>query len=187
MEYDIVVYIGRFQGFTDNGHRKVLNIAKKHGRHVVMALGSVNQPRSKKNPFSFYERCEMIRLATKYDPQILFRPIRDLKTDEDWVIEVKHRIAEACEMVGVNYDKAKIALIGMNKDESSYYLRYFPFWNYIEFPKPDEVVSATDVRNILFGNPSKLDTLSMYVDPSIVEYMKNFIHTDYYEKISNQK
>ena len=183
--YDVVVYIGRFQGFTKDGHSKVVEKAKSEGNHVVMAIGSVNKPRSIKNPFSYYERCSMIRNALDNDPQVLFRPIRDLKTDSIWVVEVKHEISKACETIGINYDDAKIALIGMDKDDSSYYIRYFPFWDMIEYEKPEVIVSATDARDILFDENKDVKEASSIVHDTSVKFFEDFRNSEHFKKIKD--
>ena len=176
----LLVHNGRFQGFTKDGHYKVIQQAKKYGRNVVLGIGSVNQPRSVKNPFTYFERCQMIREALDYDTSVLFRPIRDLKDDTDWVIEVKHEIAKACETIGVSYEYAKIALIGMDKDESSYYLKYFPFWDFIEYEKPESIVSATDARNILFQGMEKIEELENIVHDTTIKFFNKFKESEHY-------
>ena len=54
-EYDVAVFIGRFQVFH-NAHVAVLEEAFRRADNVVVIIGSVDEPRSYRNPFTFEER-----------------------------------------------------------------------------------------------------------------------------------
>ena len=55
----------------------------------------------------------------------------------------------------INPADARITVLGHEKDDSSYYLKLFPTWDYTEIPKPlchkGEVVGGTEIRDALFG------------------------------------
>lgn len=55
MSEKIGLYIGRFQPFH-RGHLSVVREALKHCSKLVIAIGSAQEERTKKNPFSFEER-----------------------------------------------------------------------------------------------------------------------------------
>ena len=55
----VYVYIGRFQ-IPHFGHESVMKHAINEGDEVLILIGSSNTPRSRKNPFSFEERKEMV-------------------------------------------------------------------------------------------------------------------------------
>ncbi|AXH72854.1 MAG: bifunctional nicotinamide mononucleotide [Caudoviricetes sp.] len=182
-KYDIVVYIGRFQPFTKNGHDRVVKAALTYGNKLVMGIGSSNKERSEKNPFSYYERCNIIKKVTNND-NILFRPLDDYESDDEWIENVKFQIEQACVTIGIDSNVAKIALIGMDKDESSYYLKYFSFWDYICFEKPtDEIVSATDVRKILFCEKTHINETLKYVHQSTLDFLTEFKNTKTFKMI----
>ena len=56
---DTIVFIGRFQPFH-NGHLEVIRTALSKAKKVLVLVGSSNQPRTPKNPFTFEERRNMI-------------------------------------------------------------------------------------------------------------------------------
>lgn len=182
-KYDIIVYIGRFQPFTKEGHTNIVNKALQLGSKLVMCIGSSNKERSTKNPFNYYERCHIIKTSMENNNNILFRPIPDFDSDEEWIENIKYQIRDVCITLGVDPSTSKIALIGMDKDESSYYLEYFNFWDYIEYEKPEFIVSATDVRNILFSEKLDVEKLKKLVHDTTINYLESFRKSDHFNKL----
>lgn len=72
--------IGRFQPFHI-GHELFIKKALKENESVIIAIGSSQESRTKKNPFSLIERKKMIQLCFK-DIKIIYVP--DFKTDKEW-------------------------------------------------------------------------------------------------------
>lgn len=143
---DAVVYIGRFQPFH-RGHLATLKLALQLGNTVVVALGSVQDSRTKKNPFTAIERVQMIQSCLGVDDILRLRFIGlydNLASDEDWAKQVKEKTQE---VLG-DRPKATICLIGVHKDDSSRYLDWFPDWKFVEGPTT-ELLNATDIRNLL--------------------------------------
>ena len=58
-KYDYVVFIGRFEPFHI-GHQEVVQRALEIAERVIILVGSSNQPRTIKNPWTFGNRKEMI-------------------------------------------------------------------------------------------------------------------------------
>ena len=50
-KYDTLVFIGRFQP-VHNAHLEIIRRATTLARQVVIIVGSANQPRTYKNPFT---------------------------------------------------------------------------------------------------------------------------------------
>lgn len=151
-QYDYLVFIGRFQPFH-NGHKEVVAKALALANKVIIMVGSAGKPRSTKNPWLFTERVDMIFKAVEDLPGakegIGISPLYD-KTynDQAWVTGVQ-QIVDA----NIQSDKIsqpKIGIIGHAKDESSYYLKMFPQWTLVEH-NMNEIVHATDLRELLFG------------------------------------
>lgn len=155
-DFDFLVYIGRFQPFH-KGHAKIVDYALQRSDKIIFLLGSNNKTRTEKNPFTFEERSEIIEKSLPYQQGcFLFRPLDDFDNDEDWLKEVKIQTKIAVETIGQNYNTCKIGLIGMSKDDSTYYLDYFKNWNFVEFPKVENPISSTEVREWIFHN-KKID------------------------------
>ena len=50
--YDAIVFIGRFQPLH-NAHVEIIRKASELADKVIVVVGSANQPRTFKNPFSY--------------------------------------------------------------------------------------------------------------------------------------
>lgn len=146
-KYSHIIYIGRMQPPT-NAHISTIKEALQISRRVIVLLGSSNQPRTIKNPWTHYERASMIlsELCPEVGSRIAFRPLSDYRyNDEDWIADIQKIVkSEIC-----GYNNPKVAIIGHKKDNSSYYLDYFPQWDYIEVDNINDI-NATTVREQYF-------------------------------------
>lgn len=149
MTHDVAVYIGRFQPFH-LGHAALLQQALSMATHCVVVIGSAFQARTPKNPFSWQERAEMIRLAVPEADRarLHFVPVRDYYNDERWLRAVRGGVTGCIEPLASR--PASVALVGHFKDATSDYLRGFPGWRLIEAQRSD-AVDATSLRDAYFG------------------------------------
>lgn len=151
-KYDVLVFIGRFQPLH-YGHCTVIDKALELSEFVIVGVGSSNQARSDKNPFTFDERVEMIR-AIYPTPRIIFVPLNDYRYDDlKWLANARQRLNFAIEQISNGWahktvDQNKIGLIGHEKDGTSYYLKMFPEWKSESVPNFNQI-NATDLRNHL--------------------------------------
>lgn len=184
-DYDFLIFIGRFQPFH-KGHAKIVSEALSRAKKLILLIGSTNQPRSIKNPFNYIERTELIKQSIPYiEDKLLFRPLHDFKHDEEWVHEVKRQVDIALETVGTTQTHSKIGLIGMNKDESTYYLKHFPFWPFVEIDKPDHVISATEIRDWYF-NDTNIE-INDYLYHGAFKFLEEFKNSGNYGLIKNKE
>lgn len=157
------VFIGRFQPFHLS-HEHVVHeaIKSKKYKHIIFLLGSAEQARTPKNPFTFTERKEMIENSLdwifqqvqekehqKLNIKISILPIHDFVYDnQKWISEVQSQIHSVIE----DGDEDGITLIGNIKDKSSAYLNYFPQYE-TDFSAGivKGRLSATDIRFKLFS------------------------------------
>ncbi|MCF7221612.1 bifunctional nicotinamide-nucleotide adenylyltransferase/Nudix hydroxylase [Marilutibacter chinensis] len=149
MEYDYLVFIGRFEPFH-NGHAAVARLALGRARKLILLVGSADTPRTIRNPWTVAEREVMVRAALADDEQrLIVRPLRDhLYNEALWVAAVQRSVAEAIKADGGAAD-AKVGLIGQDKDASSYYLQEFPQWPLVDV-QHTATLSATELRRYLF-------------------------------------
>ena len=150
--YDIAVFIGRFQPFH-LGHLAVINQALDTAKHVVVLVGSSGAPRNHRNPFTFDERSRMIRdsIQGHLRNRVRIKPLEDAAyNDNRWIHSVQTQVMRAAWEFG--YTTApNITLIGHSKDSSSYYLNMFPQWATTEVDNFREL-DSTRVRNVYFSN-----------------------------------
>jgi bifunctional NMN adenylyltransferase/nudix hydrolase len=166
-KYDLAVVIGRFQIYH-NAHQfigqEALNIADR----VIFVIGSVNKPRDIVNPFSFDERCQMIRASLSLEDaaRVQFVAARENSNDQVWASRVQGIVSDIARLK--NLPNPKIALVGVKKDKSSFYLDMFPQWEFVgvdTVTSNEYVIHAADIRKIYFEAKS-MDAFSRdYASP----------------------
>lgn len=145
-KYDTLVFIGRFQP-VHNAHIEIIRRATHLAKQVVIIIGSANQPRTFKNPFTWQERAAMLSRAYGVGDESC--SIR-VESNQDTIYNDQAWAARVQTLVGkhTNPDD-KIGIIGHEKDESSFYLRMFPQWE-SEMVEELEPLNASDIRDLYF-------------------------------------
>jgi len=174
--HDWSVYIGRFQPFH-LGHLALLQRALALAPRCVVVLGSAHQARTPKNPWTWQERAEMIRLALPAADRdrVQFLPVRDHYDQGRWVQAVRQGVADVIAQAGGS-GRARVALVGHFKDATSAYLRDFSEWTVLPVER-EGLVDGTHVRDALFGAaPEALEAtlaaLISQVPRSTVDFMR---------------
>lgn len=78
--------IGRFQPFH-NGHKHLIETAYDNCDELVVFIGSSQESRTLKNPFTFQERWRMLydELCIQGGRNIIFTPLADTATNQEWI------------------------------------------------------------------------------------------------------
>lgn len=183
MDYDVLAFIGRFQPFHD-GHGAVVDQALTQAKKVVLVIGSHDQPRSTRNPFTTSERIEMITAVYPDEVasgRIVFAPQADWTYSGDrWVMEVQAKVTQAAN-TPFTPDPVRIGLIGHSKDASSYYLKSFPTWDSVEVANVAGL-SATDIRNEYFRSSGIIRNISA----PVTYFLRGFERTSAYKQIADE-
>ena len=182
-KYDFGVYIGRFQPLH-NGHVNTIKRMWEECNRVIILVGSSNVARSPKNPFTFEERREMIRMEFP-QKRVHIEHLDDHTYDNAaWFADVHSRVKAYTMDYGAGNDFT-VALYGHHKDETSFYFEQFPQWVKIDTGEyDDEILSATEIRKHYFYSKLRLDIKPVYsflsgtVPASVLTYLKNFEKTD---------
>ena len=153
-QYDYAVVIGRFQPVHE-GHQYLFKQALELADHLIVLIGSANQPRTIKNPWSLDERDRMISLVLEDNiNRVTIKGIEDFGyNDQKWAIGVQKAVDSVTFSSLVNSSKpTTIALVGFKKDaETSGYLEMFPQY-YYEEAKQDGIIDATSIREMIFSD-----------------------------------
>ncbi|WP_424949518.1 bifunctional nicotinamide-nucleotide adenylyltransferase/Nudix hydroxylase [Deinococcus sp.] len=173
------VYIGRFEP-PHNAHLAVMQEALTQVQKLIVVIGSARGARSTKNPFTFEERQGMVAAMLQEvgvpRSRLLFAQVRDYFYNESlWLSEVQRGVDAHI------HGSSDVALIGHLKDESSYYLRSFPAWEFL----PAHVVSAlsaTEVRRAYFGGG---DTAPL-VPGAVQTFLERFQATPEYAELRQE-
>jgi bifunctional NMN adenylyltransferase/nudix hydrolase len=183
-QYDTLVYIGRFQP-VHNAHIEIIRRATHMARQVVIIVGSANQPRTYKNPFTSAERQCMIIDALRGigDKECSIRIEHNTDTiynDQAWAIRVQGLVAK--HTLGMS----KIAIIGHDKDESTFYLKMFPQWARVDV-ELIEPLDATSIRDLYFRRDANLGFIEGVVPRSVYTALEHFMHTADYQQIIRER
>lgn len=183
-KYDWAVCIGRFQLFHD-AQLTMLRRALALAPRCAVFIGSAWHSRSPRNPFTFDERVQAIRLALTEEERgrVAFLPIRDVYDQERWVAMVHAAMAKLAGSAGV-----RVVLVGHRKDATSDYLNDFPQWTLHDVGRLGEV-HAKALRAALY-TPGSLDAglaaISGQVPPSTLEFLRAWAQMPFLAKLREE-
>ena len=192
--YDYAVVIGRFQP-VHQGHVALLRAGLQHARKLIVVAGSMSQPRSFKNPFTVDEREQMIRAALPACDQarVQVTGVSDAPYDDaEWLQAVQAAVYAAMRAQGDDPATARVALLGHMKDQSSYYLRIFPNWQWQPFANV-EGIDATAIRHSYFSDekpPHALPPLwqqQAVLPASTVDFLRTFRQTPPWQALHDER
>lgn len=176
--YKKAILIGRFEPFH-NGHLRNTLYAASIADEVHILIGSSYEPRTIKNPFLCNERAEMIDQvlhAAGIDPgRITKSYIRDYNYNNNlWINDVQSAISSAKDI-----KDNEIVILGHEKDDSSWYLRAFPNWDFAPLngfvESGTKPIDATKIRELYFEG--HLDYIKGTVPPAVFDSLKAFATT----------
>ena len=140
------IFIGRFQP-VHQGHIHALGIAATQVKTLYILIGSANQCRSIKNPWTYHERTAMLRtkLHTAGITNYEFIPMNDYPySDSQWITDVNATVE--------HYKMGDPIFFGHMK-EGNDYLKWFPKWEYRNI-EGVHFIDATSVRARMFAEQS---------------------------------
>jgi bifunctional NMN adenylyltransferase/nudix hydrolase len=184
--YDVAVFVGRFRPLH-SGHAAVIREAFERADHVVCVIGSADQARDPRNPFTSEEVAEMLR---RFNPAIITVRQRDVGNPALWCSEVSEKVYAATNAY-VETENPRIALIGHSKDQSSYYLKMFPQWESIEVENFADI-NAADIRNDLYTytqpRQAVIDLLANEAIPSTTaHFLADWIADGHLEQLREER
>jgi bifunctional NMN adenylyltransferase/nudix hydrolase len=179
--YGTIMLIGRFQPLH-SAHLEIIKRCTALTDQLVVVVGSANQPRTYKNPFTFDERSRMIRAATAgLSMRVYVEPnIDTIYNDQAWAVRVQG-IHSKYRCLGT-----KDAIIGHKKDDSSFYLDMFPQWEYINVEEI-EPLSAVNIRDLYFKSDVNMKFIKGVVPETTFEFLEQFRATSEYEQIIKER
>ena len=163
-QYDMVIYAGRFQPFH-HGHYRVVNEARKHGKHILIAISQAKNGKiDNRNPFTGDQRYNAINDTLTYD-KIKNVNIAQLENiDGNWskdkdkllkkwndnLVNITHD--EYGKIFNKNPNRENIAFIYYDRDKARYDKRFVNDFSMIEIKSSfEDDVSATKIRQKFFN------------------------------------
>lgn len=185
--YHVAVFIGRFQPFHI-GHLFVFEQALKQADQLIVLVGSSGSARTLRNPFTFAERQAMMQAALPADlrERVIIKPLQDFTYDDAaWVNAVTETVNKTLLALPSHHAEQSVALVGHDKDETTYYLKLFPDWAYIEVTNLDGI-NATAVRQRYFSSelPAQFD--SDIVPPQTLAWLQVFGGTETFTALAHE-
>jgi len=185
-EYDLIVFIGRFQPFH-NAHLEIAKRAFELTDDLLFVIGSAETPSTYKNPLE--HAGSLISLGIDDDNlNYDWVYVRDVYDDTQWCLNVQNKVSDYIQnnWPQSKVNEFKIGLIGCDKDESSYYLKMFPQWDLIEIEKIKDL-SATQIRELYFVEEPNMDFLRGVL-PKEVHYQLNRLkNTEWHHNIVEER
>lgn len=182
-KYDTLVFIGRFQP-VHNAHIEIIRRALQMAKQIVIIIGSANQPRTYKNPFTWRERAAMLNhVYFVGDPSTSIRieaNTDSIYNDQAWAARVQALVAKH------TVEGDKIGIIGHEKDDSSFYLKMFPQWE-SEMVEQLDPLNASDIRSIYFFRDTNLNYIKGVVPTNVINFLENFKNTPDFDRIVNER
>jgi len=173
--YEYAVLIGRFQPFHI-GHENLFRYALSIANHVILVIGSHNSPVSIRNPWDSKTREHFVRLSLSdvTPDRFTIITIADSAYNfNDWVIRVLHAVSEA------SHHSTSVAIVGHYKDDTSYYLSYFPQWKLDILPSQAGGISSTAIRNACFEN--RLSDVKEMISANLFLELQKWMKSDHYK------
>ena len=182
--FEWAVCIGRFQ-LLHNAQLALLREALRLAPRVAVLIGSARQARSPRNPFTFDERVEAIRLALTEEERgrVQFLAVRDVYDQERWVRQVREAMAQL-----TGSPNTRIVLVGHRKDPTSEYLKDFPGWPLHDVGRQGEVHGKA-LRAVLYVSPtleSALAALASQVPASTVDFLRSWAQLPFLARLRQE-
>ena len=180
----LAVVIGRFQPVHRYHVETLLRHAHDNYDHVLVLLGSAHRARDPKNPFTADERRAMLLAVWEQefgdaDKKLTFGALKDYPySDNRWIFKVQKLVEEELRRLSQGSEEWTSTVVGVDKDETTYYLSLFPHWehNLVSAPSIETLgVGATEVRRLMFRGD--VIALSRLVHPSTFDYIQTWLQT----------
>ena len=182
--FDLAVCIGRFQ-LLHKAQLALIEQALSLAPRCVVVIGSAFHSRSPRNPFTWQERAETIRLALAEGERerVTFVPMRDYYGPTRWVREVQAAVE------GIAADRlARIALVGHRKDATSDYLNDFPGWT-LHDAGDQGPLHGKALRDAFFSEASvdaSLAAMASQLPPSTVDVLRAWARLPFFARLQEE-
>lgn len=170
-KYDTLVLIGRFQP-VHVAHVEIIRRAVAMTRELIIIVGSANQPRTYKNPWTSKERTMMLNNVLDQmdlgDTRVhIEHNIDTVYNDQAWATRVQGIISKYRVLGGTT------GIIGHRKDESSFYLNMFPQWA-LEEVELIEPLNASHVRDLYFRKDCNMRLINSVVPQPVSRMLEGW-------------
>lgn len=182
--FDLAVCIGRFQ-LLHKAQLTLIEQALSLAPRCVVVIGSAFHSRSPRNPFTWEERAQTIRLALPEAERerVTFVPMRDYYEQGRWTREVQAAVdAVAADRL------ARVVLVGHRKDATSEYLNDFTGWT-LRDPGDLGPLHGKALRDAFFSSASAdaaLAAMASQLPPSTVDVLRAWARLPFHARLHEE-
>lgn len=183
-KYDTLVLIGRFQP-VHSAHVELIRRAITLTKELIIIVGSANQPRTYKNPWTSKERELMLQnvldqMDTGTTRVHIEHNIDTIYNDTAWMKRVQGIVSKYRVLGG------KTGIIGHSKDESSFYLKMFPQWE-LEEVEELEPLNATNIRDLYFRENVNMNFIKSVLPQPTERWLEGWKCSPDFEQIVRER
>lgn len=192
-KYDLIVYIGRFQPFSEH-HKEIIRRAKQQADNILVIVGSAYTRRTTRNPLTFEERASMIQEFIDYefdcvDDFDVYAQRDRTYNDTAWAVDIRELVKRKIDKIAVARGDGfslsgladyKIGIIGHKKDETTTHLDMFPQFDLIDVGLID-AQSATEIRDNIFRGGGGVETVKkeLHVPYNVAKILSTMYKEEY--------
>ena len=184
-KYHTLVFVGRFQPIHQ-AHAEIIRRAATIAKQLIIIVGSANQPRTYKNPWTSKEREMMLQnvINDLHDSnQCMIRVEHNIDTiynDTAWVGRVQSIVAKHTQ------PGDKVGVIGHKKADTVAYLRMFPQWGMEEIEEI-EPLNATNIRDLYFRRDINMNFIRGVVPQPVYRMLEGWVESSERESIIQER
>ena len=162
-----------------NSHIELVRFALNEAKNLIIILGSANAPRDTMNPFSAEQRRDMVRscLTAEENARVEIILAKDYLSNNMWIAAIQ---ASVDAITGGSSD---VRLIGHKKDATSFYLKLFPQWGFLDSGAFSDL-NATKVRENLFRQ-DKI-TVKTQVPKPVYDFLCSWMDTPEFKRLHEE-
>lgn len=169
------VFYGRFQPFHKS-HKAIIEQIIKDGLIPIIFLGSAQESRTQKNPYTVQERFEMIKLCFP-NTNIIVLPLYDNKSDTKWF---KSMINTLVEHVTPNTNLYTFYSFNKDEDRCDFKINGIPYINSfysnafsLNGFKTKDITNSFDIPIRATQIREDLEKYKEFLEPEVCDYIKN--------------
>jgi bifunctional NMN adenylyltransferase/nudix hydrolase len=166
-KYQAVVFITNAQPLS-NAHIEIIKRSIEVSNQIIIVVGSINQPRTFENPFTYEERKYMLMNAIPYElknsVKYIVAGVEDsLYNRQAWAIRVQEIVNSS-----VINDTNNIALISCEDS------KLFPQWAELNFGRINEDITSQGIRDIFFNDDYDASQLKNIIPQITYDVLNDF-------------
>ena len=169
-KYNHGFIVSRFQPFH-NGHKSLVDKMLKESKYSTIILGSAQESRTQKNPFTAEERINMIKNVYGNMKNVNIFNVDDIPDDKKWYSYIMQKLEEKSKKFG----KPEAFYCG-GVEEGSWFDKGELKIEILDRLKQDSTlkISGTEIRDMIKNND---ESWKKYIPKENIKYIEDFFQS----------